>query len=502
MNLINHKRRRWLSAGLALLVTRPASLLAIFAGGTSTRVAAVETVSAAFAKAFEPVQRRLSARWIEQGWRYVEGVNRYHAAMDAHFTAVDAGKKSVKPADVKSDPRNGVSAEILKVAKALLPSATAAEIAQWRAAFPFAYDALIDAYKNDSCAVDQCFSLDGNDCAVIVKNFNGHPRSLGVKRGATWKFDATVHRVGRSNNRKIWAFANERGIETRDGFDGKVINTFAYPRGNEGLPDWLKLQPTKAARVADVVLPFNDGARVLLANETGVYLLTAATKDKALRLHPQEFDREGAYSWPKNKDEAGRALSLAMVHVALSPDEKYIALGEQDSAHLLLNSAGKVVASADPGNYPHYALFDRAATQVLFNECHFYNGTTGMLALNKVASSAAKTPVTHTLKPVDEVLRVYSATAGPDAFYLGGSGYMNCVELGGRQRWRHHVGGSVNAVEFTNDDKFLWTASYSGLLVRSEARAGTGDPARIGDSPLWDVERWLFLDDMSAPIPW
>ena len=508
MNSVNFKRRRYIKAALAAPLARKFSALATFAVGASSALAAAptESSSAAFAKAFAPLQRRLSKRWVEQGLRQTALVNRYHVAMDRHFAAQQAGKKSVRPAGVKADPRTDLAAEILKTAKAVLPAATAAEIAQWRAAFPFGYDALIDAYQENSCDVKQCISLDGNDCAIIVKNFNGHPHSLGVKRGTTWKFDATVQRIGRSHNRKIWAFASERGIETRDGFGGKVLNNFAYPRGNEGLPAWLKLGPTSAARNALVVLPFNDGARVLLANQTGVYLLNAATnmagKEKTLRLHPQQFEREGPYTWPKNKDETDRALSLDMVHVALSPDEKYIALGDQDSEHLLLNVAGKVVASASPGNYPHYALFDRASTQVLFNECHFYNGTTGALALNAVAANAGKPPVTHTLKSVDEVLRVYSAAAGADGFYLGGSGYMNCVDFNGKRRWRHHVGGSINAVEFTADDKFLWTASYSGLLVRSEVRQGAGDPMRVGDSPLWDVERWLFLNDASAPIPW
>jgi hypothetical protein len=498
MNTHRQIRRKLLQAALA---TTGAAL-------ATPRVTRANAASPLFTKSFEPLKQKYSARWIDQGKTYVAQVNRYHDAMDAYAIAQENDKKAKEPSEPKPDPRKPIAAAILSAAKSILPTATDVEIAQWRAAFPFGYDALINAYKDDSCSVDPCFALEGKDCAIIVRNFKGHEHSLGIKLGSAWKFDPSVHCLGRSHSGKLWAFATDSGIDIRDGFDGKKLRTLAYPRGNEGLPTWLKLGATKAAQRARSIIPFNDGIRLLLANETGVYLLNAdaSAREKVRRLHPQEFDRDGPYTWPKNKDEDDRALSLSMVHVALSPDEKFIALGDQDSSHVLLNPQGKVLATADPGNYPHHALFDRASKHVLFNECHLYNGVTGALALEKIDASGKSDAKSHELVPVDEVLRAYSAAAGPEAIYLGGSGYMNCAEIGNaraiKHRWRHHVGGSVKAIDFTRDERFLWTASYSGLLVRYESRASGGDPLRIGNSPLWDVERWLFLDNMSSPIPW
>jgi hypothetical protein len=502
MNTYRRVRRKLLQAALA-------ATSAILTAPRAAWATSATPASPLFTKTFEPLRQKYSARWIDQGKSYVALVNRYHDAMDAYAAAQENNKKAKEPPEPKPDPRKSIAATVLSAAKTILPTATESEIAQWRAAFPFGYDALIDAYKDDSCSVDQCLALDGNDCAIIVRNFKGHELSLGVKRGSVWKFDPSVHCFGRSHSGKVWAFATDSGIDIRDGFDGKKLRTLAYPRGNEGLPSWLKLGPTKAAQRASVIIPFNDAMRLLLANETGIYLLDAnasGAREKIRRLHPHEFDRDGPYTWPKNKDEGDRALSLSMVHAALSPDEKFIALGDQDSAHVLLNPQGKVLATASPGNYPHHALFDRASKHVLFNECHLYSGMTGSLALDKIDASGKGDAKSHELVPVDDVLRVYSATAGADAIYLGGSGYMNSVEIGNgrgiKHRWRHHVGGSVKAIDFTRDDRFLWAASYSGLLVRYETRAAGGDPMRIGNSPLWDTERWLFLDDMSAPIPW
>lgn len=514
MNTVNHKRRTFNKAALGLsaastaLAASPALLPILASAQTSAGT------KSNFKDAFDGLQRKHSARWIEQGKKYTEAINRYHAAMDKREAEIEAGKKPAEIPEPKTDPRKAIANELLRFAKTHLAtatataSATASEIAQWRAAFPFGFDALIKAYADDSCSVEQCFALDGNDCAVVVKNFNGKKFSVGVKRGIEWKFDATVHCVGRSHHKKTWAFATRAGVETRDGFDGKKLQTFAYPRGNEGLPAWLKLGPTKEAQRADVLVPFSDGQRVLLANETGVYLLDATASkpgDKVRRLHPQAFDKDGPYTWPKNKDENDKGLSLSMVHVALSPDEKYIALGEQDSSHVLLNVQGKVIATVDVGNYPHYALFDRASKHVLFNECHLYSGITSAVALSQIPATLSDKPVELKKVAVDEVLRVYSATAGQNAFYLGGSGYMNAVTLDGTRRWRHHVGGSVKAIDTINDEKQLLVSSYSGLLVRYDVRPGNpenSDPMRIGDSPLWDAERWLFLDDVSSPIPW
>jgi hypothetical protein len=509
MNILNSKRRKFnqialrTSVASALIANASALLPALVNAQTNTASARSN-----FKDAFEALQRKHSARWIEQGKTYTEAINRYHAAMDKREAQIEAGKKPPEIPEPKSDPRKSLANEILRFAKSVLPSASAAEIAQWRAAFPFGYDALIKAYADDSCSVEQCFALEGSDCAVIVKNFNGNKLSLGVKRGNEWKFDATVHRVGRSHQQKIWAFATTEGIETRDGFNGKRIQRFAYPRGNEGLPAWLKLGASKDARHANALVPFNDGQRVLLANDTGVYLLDATaskSSDKVRRLHPQEFEKDGPYTWPKNKDESDAALSLSMVHVALSPDEKYIALGDQDSSHLLLNAQGKLIAIADVGNYPHFALFDRTSTHVLFNECHLYSGITSAVALKNIPATLSDKPVELEKKPVDEILRVYSAAAGERTFYLGGSGYINAVALDGKRLWRHHVGGSVKAIDPLNNEQQLLVSSYSGLLVRYDVRTGSpqpGDPMRIGDSPLWDAERWLFLDDVSAPIPW
>jgi hypothetical protein len=500
MQRIDKKRRHVASGLLAIGATQSV--------GIRSLTAAEPNASPAFAKAFEALQKKHSARWIDQGKKYTEQINRYHAAMDKRETEIEAGKKPPEIAEPKTDPRRAMANDLLRFAKSELLNANAAEISLWRAAFPFGYDALIKAYADDSCSVEQCFSLEGNDCAVIVKGFNGKELSMGVKRGNRWKFDAAVHRIGRSHHQKVWAFATSKGIETRDGFDGKPIQTFAYPRGNEGLPAWLKLGPSKEAQHANVLIPFNDGQRVLLANDTGVYLLNSTASksaDKVRRLHPQEFDKDGPYTWPKNKDEKDAALSLSMVHVALSPDEKYIALGDQDSVHVLLNTRGKVIATADVGNYPHFALFDRASTHVLFNECHLYSGITSAVALKNIPATLSDKPVELEKKPVDEILRVYSAAAGERTFYLGGSGYINAVTLDGKRLWRHHVGGSVKAIDPLNNEQQLLIASYSGLLVRYDVRAGSaqpGDPMRIGDSPLWDAERWLFLDDVSAPIPW
>ena len=74
-----------------------------------------------------------------------------------------------------------------------------------------------------------------------------------------------------------------------------------------------------------------------------------------------------------------------MEHGAVSRDGRFVAVGCQDSSHLVYDDQLELIG--DIGNqseYPHYAVFSADQSMIAFNSCHFYNGiTVGVpLALN------------------------------------------------------------------------------------------------------------------------
>ncbi len=466
-----------------------------------TAFAAQQAPALSFDQARASLNALLGPQWRQSGQAHVREVNRYHRAMDAWQAAIDAGLRPKQPKAPTSDPRDRHAAAVMRFARTWTSSATAEQVAQWRVDFPFSHSALIERHQKDVCSVEQCFATSTDGCLVVVKKFRGSRRLLGALDAGQWRFDPSVHCIGRSHDRQSWAFATTRGIELRRGWSQPTMSFFPYPVAQQSVPGLLPNPDHKALKGADVLIPFNDAKRLILANETGVYLVqkNGPTAFSTRRLHPQASAMEAAEGEPVT------VPSLSMLHVALSPDEKYIALGDQDSDHLLLNAQGDLIANVPAENYPHHAVFDQQSKHVWFNDCHFYNGFTvaaQVVRLNGSSASVDGKPVELKTRLMDSVLRVYSSTHDAKGVYLGGSGYIHCVNHAGEHQWRHHVGGSVKAIDFSPDGKTLWASSYSGMLERYEIKPGTVDPQRIGDSPLWDSARWIFLADMTKPLPW
>jgi WD40 repeat protein len=337
----------------------------------------------------------------------------------------------------------------------------------------------------------------GDDALVaVVQGFRGHQHVAAfMDPGAkAWRYVPGIHCLGRSPNGQWIAQANQKGIAV-SGTDLRTQYWFDYPHGNEGTPERLKLKPAANPKEAEVLVPFNDGKRLLLGNSTGVYLLRANSKQGAMpvkRLHPHSFDEED-YS-------SGDEIDLAMVHVALSPDGRWIALGSQDSQHILMNAQGKLLAELGPENYPHHAVFDAQSRQVLLNECHFYNGWTRKVNL-PTAQPAAPTPMEFSKEMADDDLRVYSSLRHGSRIYLGGAGNVSALNAEGRPQWTQFVGGTIKALDFTPSGD-IWVANYSGLLERYRIDPSTPNEARIGTGDWHNVERWIFMADAAHPFAW
>ena len=483
----------------------------------------------------------LSAQWQADGQAYVASIRAHQLAVDARIAKaaaqvaqsernVDgdgeaggtdtAGDGADDPLDdgsrndsgeMPTDPRKSAAPTVLQLARVVHAHGDDDLAQRFRQRFAFAPDAFALRASDAGRCIGPVFALeDGRVLARIGAEYEASAHWV-VLQGARHTPVHGLKGLGRSVDRQVFARCEGRDVCTHQGFDGPVIARFALPHGNEGLPPYLALSEGATGQRCDELIPFNDGQRVLLRNPTGIYLLSPTGSGRpAQRLHPQTFDEDGPYTWRKNQmdededeDASGHratVLSLDMLHMALSPDEQFIAVGDQDSAHVLLDAQGTVLAEYDPvSSYPHHAVFSHDGKRLFANACHLYNGCTlsAPVPPQPLSADAEDMPL------LDTHLRVYASAAQPGLVVLGGAhGYLHAICDDGQRLWRHHIGSTISAIEVSCDGSTLWAASYGGYLARLEHSEAGMDPYAIGTSPYVETGRWIFWRDEAGPLRW
>ena len=481
----------------------------------------------------------LSAQWQADGQAYVAAVRAHQLAQDnpepaAGDEAAADGESDDEEEDnpLPPDPRKAAAPTVLQLARVVHRHADAELGERFRQRFAFAPDAFVQRAANAGCFIGPVIALDdGRVLARIGAAYDDTAHWVAVQ-GPHHQPLPALRGLGRSHNRRIFAQSDGQQITTHQGFGGPVIARFALPRGNEGLPPHVPVAPGPLGQRCDELIPFNDGQRVLLRNPTGIYLLTPTENNSSSdggndggsvqRLHPQTFDEDGPYTWPKNQmdEEAGgqtlTMLALDMLHMALSPDERHIAVGDQDSSHILLDAQGTRVAEYDPqSSYPHHTAFSHDGTRLFANSCHLYWGSTLSVPLSPLsppsplaAQGQQDTPQStasdaEDLPTLDNRSRVYASATQPGLVVLGDAdGYLHAINDDGQALWRHHIGSTLSGMDMSPDASVLWAASYGGYLVRLERSEAGMDPYSIGTSPYVETSRWIFWGDEAGPVRW
>ena len=465
----------------------------------------------------------LSDQWQADGQSYVAAIRAHQLALDSAEvqkgngdTEEEQGEEN-EDSDLPSDPRKAAAATVLQLARVVNTHADEDLADRFRQRFAFAPDAFVRHAADAGRFIGPVFALDdGRVLARIGAPYDDTAHWV-AQQGLRHIPLPALRGLGRSPNRRCFAQSDGQHVTTHDGFDGPVIARFALPQGNEALPAQVVVSPGPLGQRCDELIPFNDGQRVLLRNPTGVYLLhaegAAGASSPVQRIHPQTFDEDGPYTWPKNQQDESvngaevTMLALDMLHIALSPDERYIAVGDQDSVHILLNARGQVVRRYEPlSSYPHHTTFSHDGTQLLANSCHFYGGCTlaapVSAALPDLAADSGEEE-THEAPAINTQWRVYASATLPGMVVLGdANGYLHALSDEGCPLWRHHIGSTISAMDISPDGSTLWAASYGGYLVHLE-RVETGmDPYSIGTSPYAEVRRWIFWSDETGPLRW
>lgn len=413
-----------------------------------------------------------------------------------------------KVAALPEDPRSAASPTVLQLARVVSAWADEELSQRFRQRFAFATDAYAARAGAVGTPIGPVFALDDGRVIARVGPVYEDTAQWVVLHGPRYLPLPALKGLGRSPDRRCFAQSDGHQITTHQGFDGPVIARFRLPCGNEGLPANLHAVTTPEAQQCDALIPFNSGQRVLLANPTGVYLLQAqgvpGDEGNIQRIHPQEFDEDGPYI-PSDQEQA-TALSLSMLHTALSSDERYIAVGDQDSVHILLNAEGKVLRRYEPlSSYPHHATFSHDNSKLFANSCHLYGGCTLAAPLNDALLDPTPGPEDETREApaINTQWRVYASATLPGTLVVGHAhGYLHAVDDTGQTLWRHHIGSTLSGMDISPDGNVLWAASYGGYLVRLERSEAGMDPYSIGTSPYVETSRWIFWSDEAGPLRW
>lgn len=445
------------------------------------------------AEVFPPELLALSEQWQQQGRDYVAAVRRYQLHHDAQDST------DTEPPLPEADPRKADAATALQLARVVHRCHDPGLSRRLREHFAYAPDALLPRSREAGQCVSAVFLLDAERLLARIGEPWRDDHHWLLLNGLRHSALPRLQGAGRSLDGHCWALCEDGALSTRRTLEGPAIAHFPLPRGDEQLPALLGLHgESPLAQRCDQLIPFSDGQRVLLRNPTGIYLLHPG---RVQRLHPQVFDEDGPYTWPKNQE--GNGLGLDMLHMALSPDERWIALGDQDSVHLLLSADdGQVRHQLEPqSSYPHHAAFHGGGAWLLANACHLYNGVTGAWELATLANASGDAPEpAHSLQP----WRIYASAPLPGGITVVGDadGYLHAIGPQRQTLWRHHVGGTIASVDASPDGSTLVAGSYGGYLVGLQRGDAGMDPFSIGTSPYEERWRWIFWDGEDGPLRW
>lgn len=232
--------------------------------------------------------------------------------------------------------------------------------------------------------------------------------------------------AGISWDKKYIGIAYDYGIDVYSA-EGDKIATYS-------LPDYW-IEDEELNRISSIT-PFHEGEWVLVVSEGGVYVL--AEDDVAL-IHGES-------------EELG-----AMVYGCVSPDEAFIAVGNQDSEHIILEveTEFEVWDEVSPVSAcANYAQFNKDGSHVLLSSCQEEEGHSIILGLDE-----------GDITEVEQTFKVTAGASYDEGFILGTEeGQIVYVKPDGSTSQAYDVGAAVSGMDVSTDGKRLAVGTITGDL--------------------------------------
>jgi WD40 repeat protein len=431
--------------------------------------------------------------WKQKTLNYVQAVNSY----------VEKGHR-LNWKDVGKEPDEPNLEHLANAAISAVRSANSdGTIDTLRDSWPPAHTPLIPVLKEKGQSIPVvCILDDGSIVARIGSNYqNG--RTIHI-RGNVVVDVPDVGFFGRGPNRRYFGVVRKNGIAILDGWQGPQVALCPWPNGTEDLPVGYALKAWDSIPNPTCIIPFPDGKKILMVSEQGIFVLSEA---KARRLLPTKAELKEHFdsSLKKNPKEKLTLFNLSMAHGAVSKDGKLIAVGCQDSTHLVFDDKYEKVGNiGNQSEYPHHAVFSADQSTILFNSCHFYNGVSIGVPVSLLPGLKTKAYEEDKRTPILEGgARVYAAASRGDEFVIGdASGYIRAFDLKGNRKWEQFIGSSVGDIDISPDGKTLVVSTFAGFLSIFQLDAGSQAPHQIGNGNHYETRRWIFWKNEKKPLIW
>jgi len=455
-----------------------------------------------------------SARWIAEGRTYKNALNDW---LDGIY--ID-GQDPTTPEPIET--REDMAGYVLEQIKVFNHRG---EHARLRTLFPPDNNPM--DWQDKTRAVSHAVFLPDGRIACTV----GRPDCVYVLDGDKASVVDGALLFGRSHDKRFHALALADRVEVRKGWDGEIVATLRYPdsygdafaQTYPNVRDGLGELDGAAWRIYQLVV-FPDGKRVAIASAAGIFILSQ--NGAQLLLPGVEACSRHLYEEPEDND--GFVVSISYPHVDVSADGRFIAAGEQDTAHVIFHEVDGTwapMATIEPrSSYPCLARFNHLlvdadgapAPELALASCHFDGSATLSLPLANLSPGfeASGYDGDETLNYVDDRRWATSLLPSKVGYFIGANdGYVWMKSAKGRQFGYLQVGGSVLDLDLSEDRKTLLVASYSGQVILfrgpdeevplfiTEKNVERPDPYLASNSRLRDVRRHLFLVD-EAPMIW
>lgn len=405
----------------------------------------------------------LQTEWNIKGLSYSKEINAQLAFVEEHGYDNRQGKE---PADNRTE----LALEVLSLLKKANREGT---IETFRASFPPAHAPFTNIIQEQGQSIENLCYINEHTIAFVIGTAYEKRRAYVLTNRNIEKLPDTIQAIGRSHQNNIYALASTYSVTTYRNWDGRKIFEFVLP-------------PVKELHISQVI-PFNDGFSVLLISSEGIFLLT--TNGHSM-IHPVPD--------PEDKDWTSY---MDMEHAALSHDNTLIAVGDQTSAHRILNREGNPVTTIGPqSSHPHYALFSKDGQQVILNSCHLYQGTTIGVSTTDIRSARME-DYNHTI--IDRNCRVYAAVATSQHYIFGdAAGNIQAFDKEGKKSWRYFIGSTITGMAISDDETILWVASCSGMIHKLQLNRGRRDDHTIGSGNHYEEFRIIFWKNEPQPLVW
>lgn len=209
-------------------------------------------------------------------------------------------------------------------------------------------------------------------------------------------------------------------------------------------------------------------------------------------------------------------------HAAISPDDNYIAVGSQDSSHIVYSKKNEVFEQTASiygrSEYPNIACFNYrhdVGPLLALGSCHFrQSGTLGVYVDQIEGLEASGWDLdSEALFVVDDQKWVFSMIESGMGFFLGcNDGYIWI-------KWGHsnsplyiHIGSTIMSMDFSVDRNRLVVGTHAGQVIvlkfredlpiaPEEGTTGRVNPYLITNLSVDDEKRYLFPKE-GTPLSW